>query len=237
MALFFGTNATEADRRGIVSTAAVSAGITTGPFTFAWWYNPLQVPTGANGRIWYDSNTVSIVRVVTTGVMRWSDGSLRDWSPTLASHQWYHLAITRNASDVMNLFVDGVEQTTNYASVTANIADGANWSIGGRLDGQQPSQADIAELAIWTAALETNECTALAAGFSPENVRRGSLISYLPLHATNTLFDAYLGIQYSNSTANIPTVAEHPRSIYPFGGNQQLTFTTPPVNVSLFGIG
>lgn len=73
---------------------------------------------------------------------------------------------------------------------------------------------NIAEAAIWNAALTDNEGAILATGISPLAVRPQSLSAYCPLFGrTSPEIDIVGG--YDMTLVNAPTVAAHPRVIYP----------------------
>jgi hypothetical protein len=65
----------------------------------------------------------------------------------------------------------------------------------------------IAEVGIWTAALNADEIKSLAAGMTCDKVRPQSLVFYAPL--VRDLVDAKGGLTITNN--NTATVANHPR--------------------------
>jgi hypothetical protein len=67
----------------------------------------------------------------------------------------------------------------------------------------------LAEHAVWNVGLTQADATALAKGFTPDQVRPQSLVFYAPL--VRELRDLRGGLAIT--AANSPTVANHPRVI------------------------
>lgn len=122
--------------------------------------------------------------------------------------QWVHCAGTFVSTTNRTTYQNGVAATTNTTNVgTLNTPDtisiGAGWAttIGGY------SNADIADVGIWNAALTAAEIASLADGMTCDKVRPQSLVFYAPL--VRDLVDVKGGLTITNN--NTATVANHPR--------------------------
>lgn len=98
-----------------------------------------------------------------------------------ATNTWHHIAAVVASSTSRVLWVDGVARVTNTTSIAVNglnqVAIGArkNTSYGTFWTG------GIAEVAVWSVALTTNEIADLASGMSPLLIRPTSRVFYAPL--------------------------------------------------------
>ncbi|ESY37883.1 hypothetical protein X747_24775 [Mesorhizobium sp. LNJC384A00] len=110
--------------------------------------------------------------------------------------------------------MNGTNETTDSSVGTSSTF--ASWltalgqvnSLGALDGGAQFSNGEVAEVAVWKAALNADEFNALAKGFSPRRIRPASLVAYLPLvRDTLDLFGIAL------TEINSPTVTDHPRVI------------------------
>lgn len=128
------------------------------------------------------------------------------------------------ASENLKIYYDGslnseVTHTTinNLAETTTNIYIGNQpvttaKSINGR----------IAEVAVWAAALNTDEIAALAAGISPRFIRHTSLEGYWPLQGIGSPEPDYSGNGRTgtlNGDTTTPTIADHVYTQPLFGFN------------------
>lgn len=132
---------------------------------------------------------------------------------------WFHAAAVFGSATSRIAYLDGDPGTENTTSVTVTPANidrtviGANKNFGTTtlyFDGQ------IAEAAIWGAALTEAEILALADGCSPLLVRPGSLVAWWPLIGRfSTEIDLVGG--YGLTLSGSPSQSSHPRVIYPAG--------------------
>ncbi len=134
------------------------------------------------------------------------DGSYREFSfvGSCADNTWYHLAFVCNPGGAtQKVYLDGAEIFSDTQS-TAISYPSANSTIGGNgvfdlLSG------NIAELAVWGAALTADEVVSLAKAFSPALIRPASLLMYAPL--VRDIVDIK-----GNTLANVSsTVSDHIR--------------------------
>jgi hypothetical protein len=128
---------------------------------------------------------------------------------TYAASTDYAIAAILNANNSRSIYLDGAGKATGTNSpgtqppAMSAIGIGARFatSWGTFMDGQ------IAEAAIWNAALTDAEVESLAKGFKPTRIRPQSLVFYAPL--IRNLQDTRGALAITNN--NSATVAEHPR--------------------------
>jgi Concanavalin A-like lectin/glucanases superfamily len=90
---------------------------------------------------------------------------------------WYHVAVTF-ASGTWNFYVDGVQVATNTSGMSAPSSP--EYDIGHNT-GQWFWDGSIADNGLWNVILSSNEITALATGVRPGQIRRQSLVFWMPL--------------------------------------------------------
>jgi hypothetical protein len=130
-------------------------------------------------------------------------------SVSAADNTLFHAAGILESATSRTAFLNGGSKVTNTvdsgsANAYGQTAIGARYasaSWGAFWDGQ------IAEAAIWNAALTDAEVASLAKGFKPTRIRPQSLVFYAPL--IRNLQDTRGGLAITNN--NSATVAEHPR--------------------------
>lgn len=129
-----------------------------------------------------------------------------------SANVWHSFGQVFNGS-ALDVYLDGVkEATTTSVAVSATrpvflfILGQVNSS--GALDSSaQFSNGEIAEVAMWSAALTADDMNALAKGFSPLLVRPQALVSYIPLIRPTR--DPVRGDAWSE--INSPISTDHPR--------------------------
>src|SRR3990170_1162498 len=127
---------------------------------------------------------------------------------------WHHTLGVWAAANDRRAYIDGGSKGTEATSLTPTGLD--RLSIG-RIGDSTPGlymAGRIAEAAIWDVALSDAEALILARGFSPLFVRPASLVAYYRLIRGGTEIDL-IGANNVVESASAPTVAEHPRIIYP----------------------
>lgn len=116
------------------------------------------------------------------------------------------------------IYLDGSNKGTDTNSSTPANMD--RTSIGREMDSSPGDSWDgmIAEFAVWNVALTDAEALILAAGYSPQFVRPGSLVAYWPLFngAVNAV-DVVGGLTLTNTNTVVKTA--HPRMIYPYSSS------------------
>jgi len=125
MTNFTGTAFKGSIRRNALLFDGVDDAITISPwssssssFTIACWFNvPEFAPTVGAGMILSDTTSFDFIHLkdATTIRMRFSSGAATDFSwtvPTMALDTWHALVITRDTSNNVKCYVDGVESTS-----------------------------------------------------------------------------------------------------------------------------
>jgi hypothetical protein len=191
--------------------------VTVEPFTLSCWFN--RKTSGVGQRL------LSIDRRVASGtgfhslnlgatlltlVANSSDGSavFAQTSATYSLNTWNHACGTYSANNSRTVYLNGGNAVTN---TSLKVVTGlANVTIGGGFQNGlfvNPSNALIAEVGIWNAALTAAEIASLAKGMTCDKVRPQSLVFYAPL--VRDLNDQKGGLTITNN--NGTTIATHPR--------------------------
>jgi hypothetical protein len=126
---------------------------------------------------------------------------------------WQHAAAVHSGTSSRSAYLDGQGKATNTGthSFTTNaeyLHIGAIYYPGISLTAAYLN-GRVAEAAVWNAALTDAEVAALAAGFTPDQIRPQSLQLYSPL--VRDLVDLRAGRSITN--VNSATVSTHPRVI------------------------
>lgn len=224
----------------------------TTPLTMACWFNSdsldlsqILMSLGTNGgvarQVLVAAGAVGGDPIEAQSVTSGGAISAGESASGYSADTWHHAGGVWSSATSRIAYLDGVAGATNTVA-RATSADrttiGARWSttLGAFLSGK------IGEAAIWTAALTTAELVILAKGFSPLFVRPGSLVAYWPMMGRNDPSRDLIGGAALTWT-NTPTVAAHPRIIYP---RRQIfvpdyTAVTPPASsprlLGLLGVG
>jgi hypothetical protein len=121
-----------------------------------------------------------------------------------------HVSATFTPSTRQELFVDGSSVAVKTSGVVSSLFSGAAALLIGRqgdITTNPTWDGDIAEPAIWNAALTAAEIASLAKGMTPDKIRPQNLVFYAPL--VRNLQDVRGGLTITNN--NGATVANHPR--------------------------
>lgn len=158
----------------------------------------LQYGNGFGFRIWQRSDTGA------------EQGAYFDSG--IATNTWYHLVGVLPSVSSRTLYVNGIFRSTTTGTPGGTVVPN-NYLIGAQnIAGTivNPHSGQLAEVAIWNAALTAEEAFALGSyktGYSPKNIRPTNLISYVPL--INTTADYKRGVILTPT--NNPTRFTHPR--------------------------
>jgi len=140
---------------------------------------------------------------------------------------WNHSTATFSSATNRNLYLNGGAAATNATSKAWPAV--TETAIATRYSGIITSYFNgfIAEVGIWSAALTRAEADTLAAGHSPLLIRPQSLVAYWPLIGRTSPEIGLVG-GYDMALVNAPTVAVHPRIIYPSNTQSGLTIPGAP---------
>jgi Concanavalin A-like lectin/glucanases superfamily len=131
-----------------------------------------------------------------------------------SSNAWHNIVVTTDASTGYDAYLDGVG-CGGAAYHEHRTAGGANVNIGG-YNGTANFKGRLAEIGVWTAALNIHEISVLAKGTSPNNIRRSSLAGYWPLYGAGSPEPDYSG-SVNNGTLTGTTVVPHCPCGFPTG--------------------
>lgn len=164
-------------------------------------------------------------------------------SSSWTADTWHHACCVFTSATSRASYLDGGGKGTGS---TSNTPVGPNrTSIGQRFSAGAAAtfmSGLVAEVGIWNIALDDADAAMLADGFSPLCVHPESLVAYWPLIGRNDPSRDLVGGAGLTWT-NTPTVAAHPRIIYP---RRQIfvpdyTAVTPPASsprlLGLLGVG
>lgn len=150
---------------------------------------------------------------------RVSDGSATSASAkssTWVLDTWGHLGATFPSITSRTVLWNGVAGTENTDSRDPFVSPAVNrTTIGMRVQGGEGEHfsGDLAEAAIWAAALTAEEFAALAAGTSPLLIRPAALVNYYPIIGRHSPEIDLVG--GNNLTVNGAAASDHPRMFYP----------------------
>lgn len=203
-----------------------SAAITAYPLTMACWFNVANITAAHNLIFVGDKDTEINFTALFAGGSIVGDPILAfshtygvggavyaESTAGYSASTWHHAAGSWPDKDNRTSYLDGGNKGVEASSVGAmQLHD--RTGIGASLDSTPSSYTDgsIAEAAIWNVVLTDAEVAVLATGISPLAVRPQSLVFYVPLIRDN---DEDIVGGLSLSVAGTPTVANHPRVIYP----------------------
>jgi hypothetical protein len=132
---------------------------------------------------------------------------------------WCHAAAVFASSTSRTAYLNGAAGTTN---TTSNTPSGVSRTdIGGSTGNSMSGQ--LAEIGVWSVALEASEIAALAAGACPLLVRPDSLVSYWPLMGRySPEIDVVGGLDLTLNAS--PAYADHPRI---FRSSKRVSISVP----------
>lgn len=194
-----------------VDTPPVSAA----PFTMACWFN---VPDGAtqvlmtigdkddSTHYWSLQANMATAGDPLRAAIQAGGSTTFDATGSITPSSWTHGCLVEAASNSHTVYRDGGNSATSTTSRAPAGAD--RIAIGARAAATLYCNGLIAEVGVWTAALDADEIAALAKGFTPDQIRPSALVFYAPLVRTLTR-DLWGGLTLTNN--NGVTVADHPR--------------------------
>ncbi len=206
-----------------------SAVVTATPLTLACWFN-VNNATAEHQLIFIGDSTsnTDMFGLIASGVISGdpvrahatnSAGAFAQSSTGYSASTWHHAAGVFTSSTDRAAFIDGGSKGTATDDLTPTGFDRTAIAVLDRLSPASYVDGEIAEAAIWDAALTDGEVASLAAGYSPLLIRPTSLKAYWPLGGiTKNDADKDIVGGYDMTAFNTPTTAEHPSGlIYPSG--------------------
>lgn len=209
------------------TTAVVSAY----PLTLAGWVNPTTLPASTAHAIlsMTDSsnpdNTIMLYVFgsnLVAGVIDGSGSVNAIGTTALSTSTWAHgTAVFVNATD-RHILTNGGDKVTNTTSKNAPTV--ARTDLGATRTGASAAtffvDGLIAEVGIWSVALDDAEALALARGLSPTMIRPASLVAYWPLFGNDSPEPDRWKNRHDLTLVASPTKADHPRMFYPSHANK-----------------
>lgn len=198
----------------LASSSTLAHGIGTGDFTVAAWVYPTATSAGtvrmiyANGAL--GSSFGMVVNYTTTKFGMWYAGGY-SFDTTLTTSTWQHVGITRT-SGVIRGYVNGTQEATTHSPTAVNLATATQY-VGGGDSSSYGGRANLADVALWAAALSADEIKALAKRRKPPDVRLAGLKAYWPLNREiNERWSSNLTMTAQNGTAtyvdHVPLIEE-----------------------------
>jgi len=138
--------------------------------------------------------------------------AIADTTTGFSAGTWQHAAAVFTSASDRAAFLNGGGKGTNTSTETPTLLDRTTIGCIPRSALDQNMDGLIAEAGIWNVALTDGEIALLAAGVSPLLVRSQNLVTYVPLVRDNDE-DLIGGLTFTPGAT--PTVAPHPRIIYP----------------------
>jgi hypothetical protein len=149
----------------------------------------------------------------------WSDGNgaWQTSTSTVNDGTYRHCGVTvaGTGAGAGTFWRDG--STDGTFSQTAPGASGATKRIGAKADGTANFVGDLAEWAVWLAALDAAEMAALAKGVSPLLIRPAALVAYWPIHGSASPEPDWWRNGLGGTLTGTPAQADHTRIVYPAG--------------------
>lgn len=213
------------------SLSLAAAVISAYPCTFAGWFYHDAAQAGViltceNSAA---SDTFSLeVTATHQASLAVSDGVTSEQTSTVATgalNAWHHACGVFTNATSRTIYLDGANAVTGTNNITPSPIDRTR--IGNRDNAGSPIRffsGRLAEVAIWTVALDAAEVAALGKGFSPLLIRPTSLAAYWPLDrnsfnkgAGTTTLDRWKNGHNltENNTPQLNT--DGPRIYYPTG--------------------
>lgn len=196
---------------------------TTVPMTFSCWFRASANATGSLVNVSNPSavRTYFSLEVRSTGEIRSlaRNGTAYNPASTTANYstgQWHHAAVRFISDSERHVYLDGGNKGSNSVSVTPSGVDLISLGILKTSAGDfDLFSGDLAEVAIWNAALSEDEILSLSQGFSPLTLANqiGSLKVYQDLIRDTNRPGIGPAVANNGSTA----ANDHPPIIYPSG--------------------
>jgi len=151
-------------------------------------------------------------------------------SISFSKNVWQHAVAVFASSTVRYVFLNG--GNIGFSSTSRTFPVGMNSThIGARYRSGAYSlymSGPIAEPAIWNTSLTAEDAAVLGSGYCPLFVKTANLVRYLPLKQVRGLYNPELIIGQEFYDYGSPSMADHPRIIYPSSPKVIATISTGP---------
>lgn len=207
--------------------------VTTYPFTVSLWFNAKEVTnrfilfnlgnSGTDNEQFNVSaagdvaNDPLLIEVVVGGV-----SSNAVTTAGFTANTWYHACGVFTSATSRTIYIDGANSATDTTNLTPSGLDRTTIATANGATVASSSDARIADVGIWSVALDTAEIAALAKRFAPPLIRPASLVAYYTLmrgdSSGTTHFDRWRSsLNVVEGGSGSPTRYDHPATIYPIG--------------------
>lgn len=191
--------------------------ITVKPITMACWFRTTSIATGTRTLVhvgdkdttnnyWTLANRTDTVRFA---VQAGATNINTQGSGEITTGTWYHAAGIETGTS-RTAYVNGALIATG--ATTAAAPSGVDRISAAVQDTSSPAGfhgGDIAEIGVWSSALNTTELALLAAGYPPSAVSPSTLVFYAPLYGAASPEPDYTA-NANNFTVNGTTAGPHP---------------------------
>lgn len=214
-----------------------SAWVAAEPLTMACWFNPTSDTVAQTLMSICDTDAANSFSLnigsgasdsATATTTASGSGAAAVTLNRITPNAWNHAAAVFTSSSNRSIFVNN----NTASNALSRVVSGLDTSyIAAQHNGTSLSNyfnGLIAECAIWSAALTTNEIKALWKGRSPLTIRRQALIAYYPLGGFQGQSDRdFWRSGLTLSSSNSPTWGDHPRVVHvPVYGGLKVTYST-----------
>ena len=217
--------------------------VTAAPFTVAiWFYSPADTDNDdclfqmgnkdVSNHYWrisayHDQAPPKLASVVLAGGAT-DDVTINE----ITLNSWQHACFIETSSTNRAIILNGDWANRGTNAVNKSPLNTDSIAIGYENDSSPGDnfEGDLAEVAIWSAALNQSEVEALAAGYSALFIRPASLVAYFPLIRGQA---DKMGISTMTTTGSVGVTA-HPPILYPSQVYQSFAAAAaPPVGLSI----
>lgn len=191
-----------------------SAPVTAEPMTFSAWIYPdetdaFQSVVQIQDKDASRRHTMFAFNATAYAFSNGTGGTAQSTVDALTLNAWNHIGAVFTASNSRTAWANGSSGTTNTTSITVANLDSISVGRAGHSSPSDYMSGRIAEVAIWNAALNSNEMIALSRGVSPLYIRRANLVEYWPLWGLDSPELSAIGSSRSLTLGGSPTRANH----------------------------
>lgn len=202
--------------------------VTAAPFSMSAWCRPTGTTADRYivtvGDTASDNENMGLYMIATTNKIRafsrsGGSSSEAESSAGASSGSWAHAGGVWSAANSRAAYLDGANKGTNAVSVTPTSIDTCRVGILARssITSTLCFVGDLAEVAIWSAALDDAEMAALGKGFCPQLIRPQSLVAYWPILGNLSPEQDRWVSKFDLTLTGSPAKADHTRMFYPTG--------------------